>query len=122
MKTNLYLGRYLTGVSAFVFNLANGIVAPNLTGCVVTVVVAWLSDHFKERGFFLCLGLSLTMIGYIMTGVMDPYTQTGACYAGMPARSLTISLATSISRPIDSHVSRNFLFVKRHVYPIEPCP
>ncbi|KAL3459729.1 pantothenate transporter [Aspergillus heterothallicus] len=58
------------------------LVAPNLTGCVVTLVVAWLSDYFQERGAFLCLGLSLTMIGYIMTGALDPLTQTGACYAG----------------------------------------
>ncbi|KAL3479560.1 major facilitator superfamily domain-containing protein [Aspergillus californicus] len=58
------------------------LVAPNLTGCVVTLVVAWLSDYYQERGAFLCLALSLTMIGYIMTGALDPLTQTGASYAG----------------------------------------
>ncbi|KAL2802084.1 hypothetical protein BJX63DRAFT_415959 [Aspergillus granulosus] len=42
------------------------LVAPILTSCVITLVVAWLSDHYQERGAFLCLGFSLTMIGYIM--------------------------------------------------------
>jgi sugar phosphate permease len=55
------------------------LVAPNLAGCVITLVVAWLSDYYQERGAFLCLGLSLTMIGYIMTGALDhwPYSMVG---------------------------------------------
>ncbi|KAL4863231.1 hypothetical protein BDV12DRAFT_189844 [Aspergillus spectabilis] len=73
-------GTFLPQIVARLTNLF--LVAPNLTGCVIKLVVAWLSDYYQERGAFLCLGLSLTMIGYIMTGVLDPLKQTGACYAG----------------------------------------
>jgi cyanate permease len=64
VKTNLYL------------------VAPNLTGCVVTLAVAYSSDHFQERSRHLCFGLSLTMIGYLMTAGLNPTTQRGASYVG----------------------------------------
>ncbi|BCR92873.1 uncharacterized protein ACHE_80773S [Aspergillus chevalieri] len=67
------------GYSAVQTNLH--LMAPDLTGCVITLLVAWLSDHYKERGTFLCLGLSFTMIGYIMASALDPIAQTGACYA-----------------------------------------
>ncbi|KAL5361992.1 major facilitator superfamily domain-containing protein [Aspergillus floccosus] len=75
------------------------LVAPNLTGCVITLLVAWLSDHYKERGAFLCLGLSFTMIGYIMTSALDPLTQTGACYAGMRVLPFVWDLYPFVSSP-----------------------
>ncbi|KAJ9132106.1 Allantoate permease [Pleurostoma richardsiae] len=64
IKTNLYL------------------VAPNLVGCVFTLLVTYSSDRFKERTMHLCLGLSFTMVGYLMLAGLDPLKNIGPSYAG----------------------------------------
>ncbi|KIX00647.1 uncharacterized protein Z518_09712 [Rhinocladiella mackenziei CBS 650.93] len=57
-------------------------VAPNLVGCVFTLVVTWSSDHFQERTAHLCTGLSFTMVGYLMLAGLDPIKNKGPSYAG----------------------------------------
>ncbi|XXH02466.1 hypothetical protein Hte_008842 [Hypoxylon texense] len=63
IKTNLYL------------------VAPNLVGCVFTLMATYSSDRFKERTMHLCVGLSFTMVGYLMLAGLDPLQNTAASYA-----------------------------------------
>jgi sugar phosphate permease len=57
-------------------------VAPNLVGCVFTLLVTYSSDKFQERTMHLCLGLSFTMVGYLMLAGLDPLTDEGPSYAG----------------------------------------
>lgn len=57
-------------------------VAPNLVGCAFTLLVTFSSDRFQERTMHLCLGLSFTMVGYLMLAGLDPLTNPGASYAG----------------------------------------
>ena len=58
------------------------LVAPNLVGCVFTLLVTWSSDRFQERTVHLCTGLSFTMVGYLMLAGLNPLRQRGPSYAG----------------------------------------
>ncbi|KAF2489162.1 putative allantoate permease [Lophium mytilinum] len=57
-------------------------VAPNLVGCVFTLLLTYSSDWFHERTTHLCIGLTFTMVGYLMLAGMDPLKDRGASYAG----------------------------------------
>ena len=67
-------------------------VAPNLVGCVFTLLMTWSSDYFQERTYHLCTGLSFTMVGYLMLAGLDPLKSTGPSYAG----SFFLSMGTYI--------------------------
>lgn len=54
-------------------------VPPFVAGCIVTIVVGFLSDRYKLRGPFIICGAFVSLIGYIVL-----YTQTapGKAYVG----------------------------------------
>ena len=55
-------------------------VAPNVSGAVSLLVLAFASDYTKIRSPFVALGFALTMIGFIIYAVVDVKTQINVAY------------------------------------------
>ncbi|CCE83117.1 Piso0_003689 [Millerozyma farinosa CBS 7064] len=55
-------------------------VAPNVWGAVSLVLLAFLSDHFKVRSAFICVGVIVTLIGFVVYGCIDIKANIGAAY------------------------------------------
>lgn len=55
-------------------------VAPNVTGAVMLLVLAFASDYTKIRSPFVALGFALTMIGFIIYACVDVKSQLNVAY------------------------------------------
>lgn len=54
--------------------------APNCVGFVVLLIIAWSSDHFRERTYHLILALSIAMVGLIILATIDVLQNPGVAY------------------------------------------
>lgn len=55
-------------------------VAPNVSGAVVLLILAFASDHTRLRFPFIALGFALTLIGFIIFAAVDLKTQLNVAY------------------------------------------
>ncbi|KAI1465319.1 MFS general substrate transporter [Daldinia caldariorum] len=56
-------------------------VAPNITGAVMLLVLAFASDHLRIRFPFVCLGFAFTFIGFIIfAAISDVHAQIRVAY------------------------------------------
>ncbi|EXJ85474.1 hypothetical protein A1O1_05838 [Capronia coronata CBS 617.96] len=55
-------------------------VAPALVAAVILVALCVSSDHFRERGYHIAIGLSFSLIGYIILATIDVEKQKGIAY------------------------------------------
>ncbi|KAL7620603.1 hypothetical protein AAE478_009598 [Parahypoxylon ruwenzoriense] len=86
------LGVPLQGVSLFLPQIVQGIVdetvtinlytvAPNVTGAVMLLILAFASDHMRIRFPFVCLGFAFTFIGFIIfAAIRDVHAQIRVAY------------------------------------------
>lgn len=55
-------------------------VAPNVSGAVMLLILAFASDYTKVRSPFVALGFALTMIGFVIYAVVDIESQLNVAY------------------------------------------
>lgn len=55
-------------------------VAPAIVASVILVALCFSSDHFRERGYHICVALSLSLIGYIILATIDITAHKGVAY------------------------------------------
>jgi MFS family permease len=55
-------------------------VAPNIAGTVALLVFTFSSDYFRERSIHIAIPLSITIIGFIILGSIDPLANKGVAY------------------------------------------
>ncbi|KAI2638357.1 MFS transporter [Xylaria nigripes] len=55
-------------------------VAPNITGAITLLILAFSSDYFRIRFPFICLGFALSFAGFIIYAAIDVLHQTQVAY------------------------------------------
>ncbi|EJD41283.1 putative high-affinity nicotinic acid transporter [Auricularia subglabra TFB-10046 SS5] len=55
-------------------------VAPNIVGAVCLILLTQSSDYFRERSLHLILALAVTMVGFIVLGVIDVLSHLQVAY------------------------------------------
>lgn len=55
-------------------------VAPNVWGAVALIILGFSSDLLRIRSIFIVIGLSITLIGFVVFGCLDTQTHIGAAY------------------------------------------
>lgn len=55
-------------------------VAPNCVGVVVLILVAYSSDHFKERTYHICFALTLSIVSLIILASVDGLKHKAVSY------------------------------------------
>ncbi|KAI0015703.1 major facilitator superfamily domain-containing protein [Xylariomycetidae sp. FL0641] len=92
LGTEICLGVPLQGVALFLPQIVQRLVqdtvttnlytvAPNITGAVMLLVLAFSSDYFRIRFPFICLGFAFTFIGFIIYAALpDVQAQAHVAY------------------------------------------
>jgi cyanate permease len=75
-------------------------VAPNCVGVLSLLIVAWSSDHFRERTFHLVFALSLALVGMIILATIDVLKQKDVAYFAMFL--MTSGAVSYVQRSFDS--------------------
>ncbi|KAK6455958.1 transporter of nicotinic acid [Scheffersomyces xylosifermentans] len=73
-------------------------VAPNVSGAVCLLILAFSSDYFKVRSIFVIIAISTTLIGFVVFGAIDTQSHIGVAYFScflMTAGSSASSVLTS---------------------------
>ncbi|KAI3621962.1 transporter of nicotinic acid [Moniliophthora roreri] len=55
-------------------------VAPNVVGTVMLLILAFSSDHFRERSIHICIPLTITLVGFVVFGAIDVVTHRNVAY------------------------------------------
>lgn len=70
-------------------------IAPAATAAVILLLLAYSSDHFRERGFHMTIPLALSVVGYgILLGI-DTEGQVGVAYVAIFFCTIGVSAMTS---------------------------
>ncbi|EEB88313.1 hypothetical protein MPER_13919, partial [Moniliophthora perniciosa FA553] len=55
-------------------------VAPNVVGTVMLLILAFSSDHFRERSVHICIPLAITLVGFVVFGAIDVIAHRNVAY------------------------------------------
>lgn len=55
-------------------------VAPNIVGAIFVIIFTQSSDYFRERSIHVAIPLFITMVGFIILGVIDVLKNKGVAY------------------------------------------
>lgn len=85
-------------------------VAPNITGAVMLLILAFCSDYTRRRGPFIVLGFTFTFIGFIIYSAIDVHQNLHVAYFatfmmcwGTSAPSVLLSTWYNVSSPSQTH-------------------
>lgn len=80
-------------------------VPPYVVGAIGVWVASWSSDHFKERTYHLLGGMTIVIIGLILT-IVIPLDSLGGRYAGLMVLMLGAFIHSPSKSPLYCYTHR----------------